>query len=193
MLKLKALIFLLVTILEETIATGAEKLCHLEKNVDDLEPLDTDSLEGEIELLESRMEQLETLCVAGAGMKRHCLSPKVLNGWAKCPSELKPGRRCFVECNTGYIATLGKDLATCQRDGFWDNDLECDIPVVVLSGGIVNDSNSGDDSVEVISLYPSQGCNVIIPNMPKADGSHRTLHNLIYIPHRKILACNKKL
>jgi len=198
MLKIRTLILLLLLSLQKTVfgATSAEKLCILEKKMDVLEPVglkihpSSNSLEDRIKALETRMEYLETLCVARSGMKRHCLPPTVLNGNANCPEELPPDTTCTVTCNTGYIATPGKDTTTCKKDGFWDRDLECEIPLVVVSGGIVGNSNTGDDSVEVVSMYPSQGCNITIPNMPQADGSHRTLHNLIYIPHQKMLACN---
>jgi len=199
MAKSKALFYFLTCLLQGTTfaTTSADRLCIVEKKMDVLEPLgmrllpaDDHSIETKITRLKLRMDRLETRCVARAAKKRFCLPPKVVNGWAQCPEDLPPGTKCSVRCNTGYIATPGKDVAICMKDGFWNNDLDCEIPLVVLSGGIVGETNSGDDSVEVVSLYPSSGCNITIPNMPKADGSHRTLHNLMYMPNKKILACN---
>jgi len=175
-------------------ATDAEKLCVLEKKMDVLEPvgmkalLPTDS--DRIAALETRMEALELLCIARSGMERHCLVPDVLNGEAHCPEKLPPGSKCSVVCNPGYIATPTKDTTSCKKDGFWTIDMECEIPLVIVSGGITDQGKGGDSSVEVLSLYPSKGCDRQIPNMPLADGSHRTLHNLIYLPKNGILACN---
>jgi len=181
-------------------ATSAEKLCILEKRMDVLEPegypqvipSQSNSFEDRIKALESRMDFLEKLCTARAGMERHCLPPDALNGKAICPEKLPPGATCSLKCNTGYIATPGKEIATCRKDGFWDLDLECEIPLVVIAGGMVDKNNitAEDSSVEIISLYPSQGCNQTIPDMPEADGAHRTLHNLFYTPKKSLLTCN---
>ena len=89
-----------------------------------------------------------------------------------CPEKLPPGETCSLKCNTGYVKAPGKEIATCRKDGFWDLDLECEIPLVVIAGGMVDASNDNinkvveDSSVEIVSLYPSQGCNPIIPDMP---------------------------
>jgi len=201
-MKTNVIIFLFSSYLQHRYvlaATDAEKLCILEKKMDVLEP---DGIKAELVMkdsdriaaLERRMEALELLCIARSGMERHCLVPSVLNGEAHCPGKLSPGAKCQVMCNPGYMATPGKETTFCKKDGFWTIDMECEIPLVIVSGGIV-DSSSGDSSVEVLSLYPSNGCDKKIPDMPLADGSHRTMHNLIYLPHRhhhpdRILACN---
>jgi len=61
-----------------------------------------------------------------------------------------------------------------------------------VSGGYIDQSNTGDSGVELLSLYPSRGCdNATIRNMPlDGGGSHRSLHNMVYIPPRTVLACN---
>ena len=50
--------------------------------------------------------------------------------------------------------------------------------------------NSGDSGVEVLSFYPSSGCDRDISDMPLAEGSARSLHNLVYVPKERVLACN---
>jgi len=189
------LIFLGVSLPPVTPATDAEKLLALEKRMDVLEPVgmntrlvtpDTDRIAA----LERRMESLELLCIARSGMERHCLMPDVLNGVAICPKKMPPGTRCSVKCNAGYLPTPSKDTATCKDDGFWSIEMECEIPLVIISGGLV-DQGSGDSSMEVISLYPSQGCDKKLSPMPLIGGANRTLHNLFYLPeYGRILACN---
>ena len=111
MLKLGSLIFLLLLPHQKTVfgATSAEKLCILEKKMDVLEPVglkinpSSSSLEDRIKALETRMEYLETLCVARSGLKRHCLPPTVLNGKANCPEDLPPDQQhvvCLVILDT---------------------------------------------------------------------------------------------
>ena len=39
-------------------------------------------------------------------------------------------------------------------------------------------NNGGDSGVELLSLYPSKGCDMHIPDMPLAAGSDRRFHNL---------------
>ena len=143
-----------------------------------------------IAALERRMEALELLCIARSGMERHCLVPHVPNGIASCPKKMPPGSKCSVKCNPGYLPSPGKDTATCKDDGFWSMEMECEIPLVIISGGLI-DQGSGDSSMEVISLYPSQGCDKKLSSMPLVDGVNRTLHNLLYLPkYGRILACN---
>ena len=58
----------------------------------------------------------------------------------------------------GFIGTPGKDVTLCKEDGGWTMDLQCEIPLVLLSGGTVDANNGGDSGVELLSLYPSKGC-----------------------------------
>merc|ERR1712142_1164689 len=189
------LFFLGLSLSLVTPATDAERLCMLEKKMDVLEPVGMSrglgsSDSDRIAALERRMDALELLCVARAGMERHCLVPDVLNGKANCPKKMPPGSSCSVWCNTGYLPTPGKDTTECKDDGFWTRDMECEIPLVIISGGLV-DQGSGDSSVEVVSLYPSKGCDKKLAPMPLADGVNRTLHNMFYLPRSgRIMACN---
>jgi len=196
------LLFLFVSLKTALAATDAERLCVLEKKMDVLEPVGIKSAltlndADRIAALEKRMEALELLCTARCGLERHCLVPSVQNGQARCPEKMPPGSKCSVVCDPGYIATPGMDTTSwmdttsCKKDGFWTRDMQCEIPLVVVSGGYVDQGTSGDSSVEVLSLYPSTGCDINIPNMPLADGSHRSLHNLLYLPMRnRMMACN---
>jgi len=189
-------LFVLVSLKTALAATDAERLCVLEKKMDVLEPAGIKSAlklidSDRIAALERRMESLELLCTARCGLERHCLVPSVQHGQARCPEKMPPGSQCSVECDPGYIATPGKDTTNCKKDGFWTRDMQCEIPLVVVSGGSVDQASTGDSSVEVLSLYPSTGCDINIPNMPLADGSHRSLHNLLYLPMKKrMVACN---
>jgi len=188
-------LFLLWSFKTALASTDAERLCILEKKMDVLEPVGVKSAlalndADRIAALEKRMEALELLCVARCGVERHCLVPSVQHGQAKCPEKMPPGSKCSVVCDPGYIATPGKDSTTCKKDGFWTLDMQCEIPLVLVSGGIVDQTNTGDSSVEVLSFYPTSGCNINIPDMPLAHGSHRTLHNLLYLPPHRVVACN---
>ena len=69
-------------------------------------------------------------------------------------------------------------------------ELECEIPLLLISGGTVGPSNTGSSGVEVVSVYPSTGCDVTIPDMPMQEGSHRSLHNLLFVYPQTLLACN---
>jgi len=175
--------------------TDSERLFMLEKRMDVLGPVGMGGGSGtsesdRIAALERRMDALELLCVARAGMERHCLLPDVLNGEASCPKKMPPGSRCSVKCNPGYLPTPGKETTECKDDGFWTREMECEIPLVIISGGLV-DQGTGDSSVEVVSLYPSQGCDKKLAPMPLSGGANRTLHNLFYLPrYDRIMACN---
>ena len=136
---------------------------------------------------------IKEITVGQSKDQSHCLPPALANGKANCPGKIIPGATCSVICNRGYIATPGKGRANCQRDGSWDHALQCEIPVVVIAGGIgkVNGKTLVQRSGEILSLYPSQGCNITIRNMPKPYGTKRAFHNLIYTPGRgKLLVCN---
>ena len=148
------------------------------------------ALEKRVESLEATLDALEPLFVARYGLIRNCLVPTVPNGEAQCAEKLKPGARCSVVCNPGYIATPGKDDTSCKEDGFWTVDLQCEIPLVIVSGGTVDQTNGGDSGVELISFYPSKGCDRNIADMPLAGGSSRTLHSLVFVPPQRVLACN---
>merc|ERR1712013_176911 len=148
------------------------------------------ALEKQVEELEASVDSLESLFVARYGLIRQCERPVVLNGKAKCPTKLKPGSSCTVVCDPGYIATPGKGSSSCITGGVWSAELNCEIPLLLISGGTVDTSNNGYSGVEAISVYTSTGCDVTLPDMPLADGSHRSLHNLIYVYPNKLLACN---
>merc|ERR1719186_264048 len=165
--------------------TESERISALEKRVESLE-----ALEKHVETLEATLNSLEPQLVARYGLKRNCVTPSVINGEALCIHKIKPGVRCSAVCNPGYIGTPGKTDSHCKDDGFWTVDLQCEIPLVLVSGGNVDQSNNGDSGVELLSFYPSKGCDRNISDMPLAGGSHRSLHNMIFVPPQKVLACN---
>ena len=152
--------------------TDGEKIFALEKRVEDLEK----TLSG-----------LETLFVERYGLIRRCTTPVVQHGEVDCPDKLDPGAWCSVVCNPGYIVTPGQGATQCQEGGFWTKELQCEIPLVMVAGGAESDGASG---VELISLYPSTGCDKDIADMPLIEAAPRSLHNLIYVPPEKVLACN---
>ena len=47
---------------------------------------------------------------------QHCQPPSVANGKTNCPDEIIPGATCSVICDSGYIATPGKERANCQSE-----------------------------------------------------------------------------
>jgi len=155
-------------------------------------------LETRVASLEATLAGLEPMFVARYGLKPNCIHPTVKYGTVECAEEkLRPGVKCTVTCKLGYLATPGKTEATCQDDGYWSVPLQCEVPLVLVSGGYIDQSNTGDSGVELLSLYPSRGCdNATIRNMPllgrrsSGGGSHRTLHNMLYIPPWTVLACN---
>ena len=68
-------------------------------------------------------------------------------------------------------------------------DLSCELPLLVVAGGVKEDNTEGKiNSVEVISVLESEGCDVSIPDMP---GS-RALHSLVYdtVTSPGLLVCN---
>ena len=67
-------------------------------------------------------------------------------------------------------------------------DLSCELPLLVVAGGVKEDNTEEINSLEVISVLESEGCNVSIPDMP---GS-RALHSLIYdtVTSPDLLVCN---
>ena len=154
-------------------------------------------LEERVASLEATLNNLETFLEARYELKRRpltCQHPQVPNGGASCgDGDLTPGAQCTVWCNSGYIATPGKVINRCKEDGSWEGELQCEIPLVVVSGGNTNTRHggqAGDSGVEVLSLYPSKGCNTIIPDLPLDGGAHRSAHNMMYIPPQTMLACN---
>ena len=175
--------------------------------------------DDKLALLEKRVESLETALAsleARYGLTRHCLPPSLPHGEAVCQEKLLPGAKCFATCNPGYISTPGKDTTVCMEDGGWSEQLACEIPLVLVSGGVVSDKTvfqgdvsdntvfhgdvpnntvfqgnvseyeSIDSSLELLSLYPSTGCNITIPDLL----SPRHLHSLVYVPPEQVLACN---
>ena len=152
--------------------TDGEKFSALEKRVADLE---------------KTLSSLEPLFVERYGLIRHCTTPVVQHGEANCPDKLDPGAKCSLVCNPGYIATPGKEGTQCQEDGFWTKELQCEIPLVMVAGGA---EGEGASRVELISMYPSTGCAKDIAEMPLIEGAPRSLHNLLYVPPERVLACN---
>ena len=85
--------------------------------------------------------------------------------------------------------TPGRGEARCKEGGHWSLDLSCELPLLVVAGGVKEDNTEGNiNSVEVISPLESEGCNVSIPNMPGT----RALHSLIYdtVTSPGLLVCN---
>jgi len=152
------------------------------------------ALEERVASLEATLNNLEPFLESRYELKRKpktCRRPLVPNGFADaCDEDVKPGDQCGVMCNAGYIQTPGKAVTTCQKDGSWEGELVCEIPLVVVSGGNTDNGQGGDSGVEILSLYPSKGCNTSIPDMPLDGGAHRSAHNLIYEPPKTMLACN---
>ena len=148
------------------------------------------ALEKQVDELKTSFKALEPLLVARYGLIRQCEKPIVPNGLAKCPTKLEPGSSCSVICNPGYIPTPGKSSSSCSTGGVWSVELKCEIPLLLISGGTVDTANSGYSGFEAISVHPSTGCDLKIPDMPLASGSHRSLHNLIYVYPNKLLVCN---
>ena len=74
--------------------------------------------------------------------------------------------------------------------GVWSAGLSCELPVLVVAGGVKENSAGEINSLEVISVLESEGCDVTIPDMP---GS-RALHSLVYDPVTRrspgLLVCN---
>jgi len=157
-------------------------------------------LENRVGNLESAFDDFEPKFAARYNLNRTCTTPDVINGEAickyktckfgSCSKKLNIGDECTVVCNPGFIASPTKDVTHCKDDGGWTVELKCEIPLLLISGGNVGNGNSGDSTVEALSLYPSHGCNIKIPDMPKKEGHHRRMNNLLYISPQKVLACN---
>jgi len=109
----------------------------------------------------------------------------VTNGEAICPEKIEPGEHCSLLCNPGYIATPGKTHTTCNDGGFWSAEMQCEIPLLLVSGGA---TDQGDVTSELVSFFPSKGCDLSIPDMPRS----RKMHNIVYRPGEPgfVLACN---
>ena len=112
-------------------------------------------LEKRVESLETVLASLEPLLVARYGLTRHCLPPSLPYGEAVCQEKLLPGAKCFVTCNPGYIATPGKDTTQCMEDGGWSEQLTCEIPLVLVFGGVVSHNKVFQEDVSHTSF--SQG------------------------------------
>ena len=73
--------------------------------------------------------------------------------------------------------------------GVWDVQLSCELPLLVVAGGVSEDNTAGKmNSLEVISVLESEGCDVSIPDMPPG----RALHSLVYdtVTGPGLLVCN---
>jgi len=155
------------------------------------------SLEQRLTKLEKEVAQLEDSLVTDYGLIRRCRLPQIEHGKASCNfKDLKPYTLCKVICNPGWIPTPGKQFAWCQEGGEWNTVLKCELPVLVVAGGV--DKSMDEDvrnSVEVISVLPGEGCdNLRIPDMLSGNGL-RSLHNLAYSPggnlgKTELLVCN---
>lgn len=143
------------------------------------------NLEERVEMLENKLAGFEEMLVSRYGLVRNCEIPAVINGEAECAEKLKPGSTCSVLCNPGYIATPGKTTTSCKENGFWTIEMQCEIPLLLVSGG---SENQGDVTSDLMSLVPSTGCDRSLPDMPRS----RKMHNLVYLPGKpgSILACN---
>ena len=70
-----------------------------------------------------------------------------------CHSDLKPGVECKARCNSGWIPTpgpllslfyileikftiyTGHQFSKCQIGGFWNVELKCETPLLIVAGG----------------------------------------------------------
>lgn len=149
-------------------------------------------LEERVTKLETYIEQLEPLLVKKYGLQQRCMLPTPANGRAVCSSDqFKAGDTCRVVCDSGYMVTPGRHNTTCLTNGTWNRQLNCEIPVVILSGGHIDESVT-DSSVEILDLHNDKKCKSTIPDMPMHNQSNiRTFHNLLYDPiGLDLLACN---
>ena len=67
-------------------------------------------------------------------------------------------------------------------------DLSCELPLLVVAGGVKEDNTEGKNSVEVISVLESEGCDVSIPDMPGSRALHSLMHDTVTSPG--LLVCN---
>ena len=73
-------------------------------------------------------------------------------------------------------------MISFQEGGEWDLVLSCEIPVLVIAGGVEKSMKEVKNSLEVVSVFPGEGCdNLEIPEMLVGNGM-RSLHNLAYNP-----------
>ena len=140
-----------------------------------------------METLENSFGTFESLLVSRYGLKRNCEAPVIPNGEAKCPDEILPGKTCTLLCDPGYSAIPGKAQTRCKEDGFWSVQMQCEVSLLLVSGGSTSGS-TGDITSELVSFFPSKGCDFTMPDMP----TPRTMHNIVYVPGypEKVLACN---
>ena len=126
-------------------------------------------------------------------------------------SDLTPGRKCKVICDAGWVPSPGAQVTTCQQGGHWNIQLSCEIPLLVLAGGLEKHAPLINNTIEVmfsyletqidtlslnnfdlklktphlikiLSLYPSEGCdNIHIPDLLPSQ-QPRGLHNIAYDP-----------
>ena len=67
--------------------------------------------------------------------------------------------------------------------------MECEVPLLLVSGGSTSGS-TGDITSELVSFFPSKGCDFTMPDMPTPVPC--TIDNIVYVPGypEKVLACN---
>jgi len=151
-------------------------------------------------IIDKKLNSFEDLLVARYNLIRRCEKPVVSNGHSECKQgknakkkgDLPPGSFCWVVCDIGYISTPGNHTTRCLEGGFWSNQLNCEIPLVLVSGGTVDSADTTTASLELVSPLPSQGCDsYFFPNLP-GNPNERKLHNLMYMSpnNKKIVACN---
>ena len=68
-------------------------------------------------------------------------------------------------------------------------DLRCELPLLVVAGGVKED-NTGINSLEVISVEETEGCNLSIPDMPGSRALHSLVYNYNPVTSPGLLVCN---
>ena len=58
-------------------------------------------------------------------------------------------------CDAGWISSPGHYEAVCEDGGVWDNTLKCELPLLVLAGGIEKDAPEDAQDFEVKTLQDS--------------------------------------
>jgi len=157
------------------------------------------ALEKRVDALESAFDGLGPKFAARYNLKAACMTPEVQNGKAICEHKkcrkghcvtMKTGERCYAICNPGFVPSPGKEKTYCKDDGSFTVELQCEIPLLMISGGNVGSNDETDSTVELVSLYPSHGCDANVTSMPEKNQQGRRFHNLLYVDQKKTLACN---
>mgnify|MGYP007015775759 FL=1 len=68
-------------------------------------------------------------------------------------------------------------------------DLRCELPLLVVAGGVKED-NTGINSLEVISVLETEGCDLSIPDMPDSRALHSLVYNYNTVTSPGLLVCN---